>query len=131
MSLLRRPLVWLVVLDLVAVTCLVGAGAAVVASRLAGAAGHPRSLAELPAIAGVGSEGTRAPVVAASPARAAGPTPGLAASSGFLAGQLRTINRDESAWERAEWTIAQAVLAFARAYVDEVVLPGVRAASGR
>ncbi len=67
------------------------------------------------------------PVATPTPHRT-GPTPGLDTSAAFLGGRLKAINRDESAWERSEWAIIQAVLGFARAYIEGVVLPGVRAA---
>jgi hypothetical protein len=145
---LRRPFTWLVVAEVVVVGGLAAATAHVFAGRVApprAAAAEPLPL-PLPATGespgpGASPPSRAAPRPTASPGvvvavatptpRRLGPTPGLDTSAGFLGARLKAINRDESAWERSEWTIIQAVLGFARAYIDGVVLPGVRAAEER
>jgi hypothetical protein len=138
LRILRRPFTWLVVAEVVVVGGLAAATAHVFASR----AEAPAAAEPLPLPAASGSPPSRpTPRLTASPGavvavttptpRRVGPTPGLDTSAGFLGARLKAINRDESAWERSEWTIIQAVLGFARAYIDSVVLPGVRAAEER
>ncbi len=137
LRLLRRPFTWMVVAEVVVVGGLAAATAHVFAAR----AEAPAAAESLPLPARGSPPSRPAPRLTASPGavvavatpppRRVGPTPGLDTSAGFLGARLKSINRDESAWERSEWTIIQAVLGFARAYIDGVVLPGVRAAEER
>ena len=133
MRLLRLPLTWLVVAE-IAVVAALGAEAWHVLGARVTAARSTVSASELGVLPAVGipllATPTPRPALAlATPTpRRAGPTPGLGASPAFLGRELKAINHDQSAWERSEWTIIQAVLGFARAYVEQVVLPGVRAA---
>jgi hypothetical protein len=131
MHFLFRPFTWLVLAEIVVVAGLGAAAWHVATSHVNAPAAH--GLGRLPsALAAVGvlAPATPAPRVAiATPVpKRAGPTPGLALSPSFLGGELHRINDDESSWEHSEWTIIQAGLGFARVYVDQFVLPGVRAA---
>lgn len=131
MRFLSRPFTWLVLAELAVVGAVAIAAWHVVQSRLPVATAAAVEIGQLPSAAlpraTLPSASPPLAIATAAPKRA-GPTPGLALSSTFLNRELSTINRDQSAWEHSEWGIIQAVLGFARAYVDEVVLPGVRAA---
>lgn len=58
-----------------------------------------------------------------------GAPPGLTTNPAFWQRRLTQINRDEATWEVIEARAVKAVEAFARAYIDQVVLPAVRAAA--
>lgn len=136
MHLLRQPFTWLVVLELCALAALAVLGWHLLGARSGARLGAPVGAAvhALPAVGPPPAPAASAPQPAVSlsiptPARA-GPTPGLGTSPEFLNRQLHAVNRDESAWEHAEWTILQAGMRFARAYIESVVLPAVRSAQG-
>ncbi len=69
----------------------------------------------------------RAPVVNAN---THGPLPGLNVGTAFWRLRLRSLNRDEAAFEALEWRISHAVMDAARDYLETVVLPAVRHAEG-
>lgn len=59
-----------------------------------------------------------------------GPLPGLNVGIDFWRQRLRSLNRDEAAFEALEWRITHAVMDTARDYLETVVLPSVRRAEG-
>lgn len=134
MRFLARPFTWLVVAEVLVVVALGLVTWHIVSTRVPTAPplselGQPPS-ALLPGIGAPTS--APVPVLVTPTPRRLGPTPALAMSSTFFTSELATLNREQSAWERSEWTIISAVLGFARGYIEDVVLPGVRAAeSGR
>jgi hypothetical protein len=51
--------------------------------------------------------------------------PGLATDDAFLARQAGTLNRDQAAWERMQWTLVRTAIEQGRRYIDGVVVPAV------
>lgn len=132
MRFLRQPFTWLVVIEFCALAAFGVLGWHLLGARLGAPPGG--AVAAVPPVGPPPAPAASTPQPAVSlsiptPARA-GPTPGLGTSPDFLNRQLHAVNRDESAWEGAEWTILQAGMRFARAYIESVVLPAVRSAQG-
>ena len=59
------------------------------------------------------------------------PKPALATDAAFWSGQLSRINRDDSALQKAEWGLVQALTRAARDYLEKVVLPAIKRAEGQ
>lgn len=55
-------------------------------------------------------------------------TPGMGSGTVFLAGQLDGINRDQAAWEGAQWRLLSALTGAMRDYLERVVVPAVERA---
>jgi hypothetical protein len=55
------------------------------------------------------------------------PTPrvGFATDLPTWIAQLSFINRDQAAWQKAEWNLLQAAVRAIRDYIDKVVLPAI------
>ena len=63
-----------------------------------------------------------------SPPPRSGPTPGIRTDPDFLLRQMRDLNHDQSALERAEWHAVKAAIDAVRSYLQNVVLPAVERA---
>lgn len=77
-----------------------------------------------------GAQRPATPSVAGLAPTASPPAAALSTAAPFWQAHLGRVNRDESNLEGAEWRAVQAVEAFARAYLENVVMPAVRAAAG-
>jgi hypothetical protein len=127
---LRRPLPWMVLGEVLLVTGFLAA------------AWHVWQDAQRPspAVAPAQAPRTRAPATsppagtsAPAPSRSpASPPPGggVRTDPAFIDQQLSVLNKDESAFESAEWQLTRAVVDWSRRYLEQVVLPQVRAAAG-
>jgi hypothetical protein len=120
--LLRRPLTWLV------------AGEIVVMLALFGLAWHLLQTRQPPAPAVAMLRPPASPSAPPSSATASatlepspGPTPhtGLATDLPTWTAQFAFINRDQAAWQKAEWNLLQAAVKAIRDYIEKVVLPAV------
>ena len=130
----RRPLPWLLAAEAVVLLALGLAGWRLVSDRLAPP--PPAGLASLPLPpAAVAPSARPSPPATATPAPSrpaaagTGPPPGLATSPAFWQRNLTQLNRDEASWEAVEARAMQAVEDFTRAYLQQVVLPAVKAAA--
>ena len=123
-TLIRSPLTWLVVTELVVVIALV-----VVAWTVIGAAARPAlastplgqpvttdESSPLPEFPETGTPGLR------------GPLPGLNLNSAFWRERLQQLNRDQAAFERLEWQVVHAAMDALGRYVETVVLPAIQQA---
>ena len=131
----RGPLPWLIALEAAALLALAFFGWRLVTDRLASPPARP-------AVAGLASPHAtpRPPAHTTVPPSLPAPAPSASAGSAlpalsfdpaFWSRHLTQVNRDESVWEAVEWRVVQAVEAFARAYVEAVVMPAVENAAGR
>lgn len=130
----RGPLPWLIALEALVLLALGVLGWHVAADRL-----NPPPTAATPPAAEPKPARPHAP----SPRPPAQPaptpkvstrpivTPGLSTNPAFWQRNLTQLNRDQAAWEGVEQKAANAVLAFARAYIQQVVVPAVEAAIQR
>ena len=123
-TLIRSPLTWLVVAELVVVGALI-----VVAWAVIGAAARPAlaspalgqpvatdDSSPLPEFPETGTPGLR------------GPLPGLNLNSAFWRERLQQLNRDQAAFERLEWQVVHAAMDALARYVETVVLPAIHQA---
>jgi hypothetical protein len=133
---MRRPLAWLIVLEILVVAALAAATYHVVATRWnaapSGVAAAPTpsptaKAAPLPTPRRATATPTPPPASSPTP-RPSGPAPGLNLDPAFWAGQLGRVNRDQNALEQLQWRVTTAVTNWVRAYVDRVLLPAVREA---
>jgi hypothetical protein len=126
--LIRAPLTWMVVAECAVVGVLILVAWHVIASASTQAASAPfpfPSTEASPADTALPAVG--APVVGAN---TRGPLPGLNVGIDFWRQRLRSLNRDEAAFEALEWRITHAVMDTARDYLETVVLPSVKHAEG-
>jgi hypothetical protein len=125
---IRAPLTWMVIAELVVVVALV----LVAWHAFAGAMG-PQSTPEIGFPAPEASPADAALPATGVPAGGGayhGPFPGLNLGIGFWRTHLGSLNRDEAAFEALEWRVTHAVMAAARDYLETVVIPAVRRAEG-
>ncbi|SRR5712691_404666 len=127
-KLIRSPLTWLVVAEMVVVGALLVVAWNVVGSSLrpvAGALvqGAPPLAADssvdtssLPDIPGLTGQGGR------------GPLPGLNLYSAFWRSRLVELNRDQVLLAQLEWRLVHAAMSAAESYIKDVVLPAIRRA---
>ena len=128
-SLIRSPLTWAVVAEMLVVGALL-----VVAWNVVGSAA--RSGVALPAIsapdAGAADDSSGLPdIPTVTGPGARGPLPGLNVGSAFWRRELVELNRDQAAFAQLEWRIVHAGMVAARDYVEGVVLPAIRRAEGK
>ncbi|HEX6548495.1 MAG TPA: hypothetical protein VF134_07125 [Candidatus Dormibacteraeota bacterium] len=127
---MSRKFAFLVVAEIAVVAALAIATWNLVHSRLQPRAG-PVALLPAPSPTPTPSATPAAPPQPTPTAKPAlGPPPGLATDRAFVSAQAVQINHDESAWQKLEWQAAQTVIRFARAYLEEVVVPAVEKAAG-
>ena len=126
---MRRPLAFLIVLEIAVVAALAAATYHVVTTR--GQRPPPIAAAPAPAASGASRPAAprrlppRAPVPTPTPR---GPAPGLSLDAGFWNDQLERVNRDQAQLADIQSRAARAVTDWVRAYVDGVLLPAVREA---
>jgi hypothetical protein len=136
---MRRPLAWLIALEVLVVAALAAATYHVVATRWNGpaAAGAVAAAPLQPARKATPKATsrpptpTRAPATTPTPApapRPTGPPPGLTFDPAFWAGQLQRVNHDQNALEQLQWQVTSAVTGWVRSYVKQVLLPAVQEA---
>jgi hypothetical protein len=125
-NLIRNPLTWMVVAELVVVTALVAlawsaiaqpARPAVASSALDGGGPVGQDAASpIPSLPGVGKPGS-------NPA-----PPGLNVDPAFWLNRLQGLNRDQVYFEQLEWRLVHTAMDAARRYLETVVLPSVQRA---
>jgi hypothetical protein len=128
-NLIRSPLTWAVLAEMVVVGALL-----VVAWNIVGSAAH--SGVALPAVAapdgGTADDNPPLPDIPAVTGQGdRGPMPGLNVSSAFWRHELARLNRDQAAFAQLEWKLVRAGMSAVRDYVEGVVLPAVRRAEGK
>lgn len=123
-NLIRSPLTWMVLAELVVVAALI------VMAWTAIAAAAARTVSASSALI----SGSGAVVDGASPLpdlpvlsrpASTGPAPGLNVDPVFWLGRLQLLNRDQVAFEQMEWRLVHAATDAAQRYLETVVLPSV------
>lgn len=124
-TLIRSPLPWLVVAEMVVVGALI-----VVAWNLVGSVARPVAQAPVqdaqPAATDDPSPLPDIPGLTGQTSR--GPLPGLNLNSAFWRSRLLQLNRDQIVLADLEWRVVHAAMGAAESYVRDVVLPAVRRA---
>ena len=123
-NLLRSPLTWMVVAEMLVVGSLIAVTWSVV-----GSAGRP-AVAAAPQVVGAAQDQSSPPpdVQSLTGVAAPGPLPGLNVASAFWRTRLADLNRDQVTLADLEWRLVHAAMAAASEYVENVVLPAVRRA---
>jgi len=124
-AVIRSPLTWLVVAEMVVVGALLVVAWNLVGSAFQPVAQTPAQVAQpaatddsspLPDIPGLTGQSSR------------GPLPGLNLSSAFWRARLVDLNRDQVVLADLEWRVVHAAMGAAESYVRDVVLPAIRRA---
>ena len=129
---MRRPLAWLILLEVVVVAALAATAYHLVTTRTGTA-----PTASAPSVTHTLPTKTLAPTPPPPPAPAAptphplGPPPGLSFDPVFWSGQLQRINHDQHQLEQLQLRLTAAVTDWIRAYVHQVLLPAVQEAERR
>ena len=121
---LRSPLTWMVVVELVIVSALVAVAWTVVASASRPALASP----SLPLPDATGDEGPPLPEIPAVTPGRRGPLPGLNVDSHFWRTRLAELNRDEALFVQLEWRIVHSAMDAIKRYVESVVVPAIQRA---
>jgi len=126
-SLVRKPLTWMVIAELVVVIGLILVAWSMVASVVRPALAFP-SLppASVPA-SGDAASSLPDLTAGAQPAER-GPTAGLNVDSAFWRSRLDALNHDQVGFEQLEWNLTRTALDAAQRYLETVVLPSVQSA---
>jgi hypothetical protein len=127
--LVRNPLTWMVIAEVVVVSALVMVAWSSLASLARPVLGSP----SLPPAGAVAQDNPASPPpdlpAVAKPSRQ-GRLPGLNVDPAFWRSRLDLLNRDQVFFEQLEWRIIHSAMDTAQRYVDAVVLPSVRRAEG-
>jgi hypothetical protein len=124
-NLIRNPLTWMVIAEIVVVTALIvlawNALASVsrpgLASPLGSSSGAPAATASpLPDLPSITRPASTAPL------------PGLNVDPVFWLSRLQALNRDQVFFERLEWRLVHSATDAAQRYLETVVLPSVERA---
>jgi len=122
--LLKRPLTWLVAAEIIVMLAFFALAWHLLQtpSRALPPLALPRPLAT-PSPARSDSVGA-----AVQPSPRPTPQAALATDLPTWIAQLGFINRDQAAWQKAEWNLLQAAVKAIRDYMEKVVLPAIRRA---
>jgi hypothetical protein len=124
-KLIRSPLTWMVVAEILVVTALV----VLAWSALASAAGPAVAAPVISSPASSSDEASPLPDLPqiTKPASSA-PVPGLSVDPVFWLGRLQALNRDQLYFEQLEWRLVHGASDAAQRYLETVVLPSLRQA---
>lgn len=121
-NLIRSPLTWMVVAEMVVVGALIALAWNAVGSAVRPAVANPAVVAPDPATRDTSSLPDIASVVGQS---TRGPLPGLNTGAAFWRARLAELNREEAWVAQLEWRLVHAAMVAARDYVEKVVLPSI------
>lgn len=126
-SLVRKPLTWMVIAELVVVIALILVAWSMVASALKPGLALPSVTA--------GGAATGDPAASPLPDLTAGvqpaergPAAALNVGSAFWRARLEALNHDQVGFEQLEWNLTRTALDAARRYLETVVLPSIQSA---
>jgi hypothetical protein len=119
---IRKPLTWMVIVELVVVSLLV-----VAAWNVVGTAARPALESPVLQLPGSANEPGRPvlPDLSGKKSDQRGPLPGLNLESSFWQQRLRLLNREQAYFEQLEWRIVHAAMESVRRYLETVVLPSI------
>ena len=123
-NLIRNPLTWMVIAEIVVVSALI----VLAWHAIAGAAARPPGASPLVAVdpSVDASPSPDLPVITKPESTAS--QPGLNLDPAFWFTRLRVLNQDQVAFEQLEWRVIHAATQAAQRYLETVVLPSVTAA---
>lgn len=123
-NVLRSPLTWMVVVELVIVGAMVAVAWTVVASASRPALASP--LLPLPDATDDG--GSPLPDLPQVTPGQRGPLPGLNVDTSFWRTRLAELNRDEALFVQLEWRIVHSAMDAIKRYLESVVMPAIQRA---
>jgi hypothetical protein len=130
-SLLRKPLTWMVLAEIVVVAAL-GAVSWHLITGVAGSQGAPVVIPEVAPVPDGSAVPDLPPGVLSPPEASAAPMlPGLNVDPAFWRARLAALNEAEAQIEALEWRIVHSALETIQRYLDSVVIPAVERAERR
>jgi hypothetical protein len=123
-NLIRNPLTWMVLAEIVVVAALI----VLAWNALAGASSHPPIAQPLVALDPSVDESPPPDLPVITKPESTAPQPGLNLDPAFWFTRLRALNQDQVAFEQLEWRVVHAATQAAQHYLETVVLPSVTAA---
>ena len=123
-NLLRSPLTWMVVAELVVVIALVAVAWTILSAASRPAIASP-GFAQPDTSSDVASPLPDLPIVAPG---SRGPLPGLNLDSRFWRTRLAELNRDQALFVELEWRLVHNAMDAVRHYLETVVLPAIQRA---
>jgi hypothetical protein len=126
-NLVRNPLTWMLLAELVVVITLVLVAWSAVASVARPALASP-SLPPAGAAMGGAASSPMPDLTAAAQPAGRGPAPGLNVDSAFWRMRLDALNRDQVGFEQLEWRITSSAVGAVQRYLETIVLPSVQRA---
>ncbi|HEY1419120.1 MAG TPA: hypothetical protein VGG90_00235 [Candidatus Dormibacteraeota bacterium] len=123
--LIRNPLTWMVIAEVVVVAALGMLAWSAFASAVKPALASP-SLA--PAAAADAPTSSPLPDLPAGQPGGHGPAPGLNVDAFFWRDRLDALNHDQVFFEQLEWKLIHTAMGAAQRYVETVVLPSIQRA---
>ena len=127
-KLIRTPLTWMVIAELIVVAALV-----VVAWNVVAAAVRPATAVPAPSVPDASAD-TPSPSPDLFPStgpQGPAPLPGLNLNSDFWRKRLDQLNQDQVFFEQLEWRVVHSAVDAMQRYLDTVVVPAVRRAERR
>ncbi|HKV86908.1 MAG TPA: hypothetical protein VJT78_02810 [Candidatus Dormibacteraeota bacterium] len=125
-NLIRSPLSWMVLAELVVVTTLIVLAWSALASSVVRPAAAAPAVSASNSGAGVSSPTPELPVFTGPEAKR--PQPGLNLDPAFWLGRLQSLNRDQVFFEQLQWRLLHTASDAAQRYLETVVLPSVQKA---
>lgn len=126
-SLVRKPLTWMVIAELVVVAALIMVAWSMVASAVRPGLALPSVTAGGAATSDAAASPLPDQTAGVQPAER-GPAPALNAGSAFWRSRLEALNHDQVGFEQLEWNLTRTALEAAGRYLETVVLPSIQSA---
>lgn len=126
-SLVRKPLTWMVIAELVVVIALILVAWSMVASALKPGLALPSVTAGGDATGDAAASPLPDLTAGVQPAER-GPAAALNVGSAFWRSRLEALNHDQVGFEQLEWNLTRTALDAARRYLESVVLPSIQSA---
>jgi len=123
-KLIRNPLTWMVVAEIVVVSALI----VLAWNAIAGGSPRPPTASSLVAVDPSVEDAPSPDLPVITKPASTAPQPGLNLDPAFWLTRLQALNKDQVVFEQLEWRVIHAATQAAQRYLETVVLPSVTAA---
>jgi hypothetical protein len=123
-KLIRNPLTWMVVAEIVVVSALI----VLAWNAIAGGSPRPPTASSLVAVDPSVEDSPAPDLPVITKPESTAPQPGLNLDPTFWLTRLQALNKDQVVFEQHEWRVIHAATQAAQRYLETVVLPSVTAA---